>query len=594
MKTVVFVALLIFLSNCSFLKFSSLSTDAQSQLEKLSTLSVKIENIKNSTNLYAYVKDSQLVISTSSVGQPVASAEAIYSMNEKGWDQLRIKTNDVDNVFLEYYASGYLEGLLFAQQTVDFHHNLYYDWKDCPSCYDDANKIYRNIIDSFVSSLAISSIDKAKHPKKQILLIANKVRFDGLLKGIQHTYPKFSDTSLFMVNSSGNTDDFKNLTRIQKEPIRGDFSSRINLTNFYQSPNKRHVLEFIQRHGHCSALVKLIKEDGKVDLMIGHETWMGYNTMNRVSKLYQFSHSLALKLQPVTINFSSYPGVMFSADDFYINSYKIAVAQTTLNNFEKNKLLEMDLTKLVPPFFNLPSVMALASSTKEWIALYSDLTDHLYITEWIVVDYKEIDRMNKDSSYKPVNLIHILDESMGMFESANLTDRLLEKSFFGSFNVPFLNKTAGNLGYLRLFSSYSFENKLFNERYFLAEQLLKDVSDLQAFNNSLEYNSFKKKNNLEFDPSVESAKEGLASRYDLYENGGFFGGTDFKSVNLKLVDKMEVNYKAGPTTNNNENLQPFDFGKLKENEEILNYRKGLPDKFDFKVFTFGERCFDDK
>jgi len=38
-----------------------------------------------------------------------------------------------------------------------------------------------------------------------------------------------------------------------------------------------------------------------------------------------------------TINFSSYPGVLFSGDDFYLIDNKITILQTTLNVVNKFK-----------------------------------------------------------------------------------------------------------------------------------------------------------------------------------------------------------------------------------------------------------------
>lgn len=74
--------------------------------------------------------------------------------------------------------------------------------------------------------------------------------------------------------------------------------------------------------GSCSALVKLLR--GNEDLLIGHDTWTSYINMLRIYKLYDFkfqtSSSNTDMIPGHSQAFPSYPGRLYSGDDFYILS----------------------------------------------------------------------------------------------------------------------------------------------------------------------------------------------------------------------------------------------------------------------------------
>lgn len=103
--------------------------------------------------------------------------------------------------------------------------------------------------------------------------------------------------------------------------------------------------------GSCSALIKLLP--GNKELLVSHDTWNNYQSMLRIMKRYVFSFRTSLKGDSMSLTklniplltarlslntsfttvsadqtlipghtqaFSSYPGSIFSGDDFYILS----------------------------------------------------------------------------------------------------------------------------------------------------------------------------------------------------------------------------------------------------------------------------------
>ena len=69
-------------------------------------------------------------------------------------------------------------------------------------------------------------------------------------------------------------------------------------------------------------------------------TWSDFNSMLRAYKLYDFPFTLdgtsQDRVPAVRSSFSSYPGSIFSGDDFYVLSSGLVVQETTIgwNNYD--------------------------------------------------------------------------------------------------------------------------------------------------------------------------------------------------------------------------------------------------------------------
>jgi hypothetical protein len=91
----------------------------------------------------------------------------------------------------------------------------------------------------------------------------------------------------------------------------------------------------IASNGHCSALVKLTGNFS--ELFFAHSSWFTYQSMLRVAKFYNFAFS-----DPNTgsqeVQFSSYPGVLSSLDDFYMMpGSRMAMVQTTNSIYNESR-----------------------------------------------------------------------------------------------------------------------------------------------------------------------------------------------------------------------------------------------------------------
>lgn len=86
--------------------------------------------------------------------------------------------------------------------------------------------------------------------------------------------------------------------------------------------NSSSQLHHVTGSGSCSALIKLLP--GNADLLIGHNTWTSFINMIRIFKLYDLRFHTSSRDHTLIPGhaqaFSSYPGRLFSGDDFYLVS----------------------------------------------------------------------------------------------------------------------------------------------------------------------------------------------------------------------------------------------------------------------------------
>lgn len=103
------------------------------------------------------------------------------------------------------------------------------------------------------------------------------------------------------------------------------------------------------------------------DLWLGHSTWDSYTAMLRIWKHYDFQFR---DLNPVAqrLSFSSYPGEVFSDDDFFMMSSGLAVMQTT-NKIFNDGLFDSLTHKSVPSWLRVRSANFLADSGSDWVKI---------------------------------------------------------------------------------------------------------------------------------------------------------------------------------------------------------------------------------
>ncbi|RYG56041.1 hypothetical protein EON66_03860 [archaeon] len=127
--------------------------------------------------------------------------------------------------------------------------------------------------------------------------------------------------------------------------------------------------------GHCSAIVKVLP--GNQDVFIAHTSWSGLENMLRTYKKYNFAYSTTGLSGAPTVPgqvaaFSSYPGLLFSGDDFYqIQPTNLVVLETTIGNSNMSLYQQYIKPTTVLDWIRNPVANRLAVDGSTWSSVYS-------------------------------------------------------------------------------------------------------------------------------------------------------------------------------------------------------------------------------
>merc|ERR1719471_1512559 len=101
----------------------------------------------------------------------------------------------------------------------------------------------------------------------------------------------------------------------------------------------QELQSYVKRRGMCSAIIKVPGD--YEDLFMAHSSWFSYADTNRIFKHYHF----AFRMRAATsrMSFSSYPGYLYSLDDFYMMDSGLGMVQTS------NEVMNETLLELIKP-----------------------------------------------------------------------------------------------------------------------------------------------------------------------------------------------------------------------------------------------------
>ncbi|XP_012927207.1 putative phospholipase B-like 2 isoform X3 [Heterocephalus glaber] len=301
--------------------------------------------------------------------------------------------------------------------------------------------------------------------------------------------------------------------------------------------------------GSCSALIKLLP--GQRDLLVAHNTWNAYQYMLRVLKKYQLhfregpqeDHALAPGNKLV---FSSYPGTIFSADDFYIlgsglkttrpcsrcghlgveaaaagAAFRVcslcrrdAVMGVGLRHWRSlavssGRRLELHFTvtlettignrnpalwKYVEPqgcvleWVRNTVANRLAVDGASWADIFKRFNSGTYNNQWMIVDYKAFIPGRPSPGSR---VLTILEQIPGMVVAADKTSELYEKTYWASYNIPSFESVFNASGLQALVAQYGdwfSYSKSPRAQIFLRNQSL--VRDVDSMVRLMRYNDY--------------------------------------------------------------------------------------------------------
>lgn len=311
--------------------------------------------------------------------------------------------------------------------------------------------------------------------------------------------------------------------------------------------------------GSCSALIKLLP--GNKDLLVSHDTWNNYQSMLRIMKKYNFAFRTSPtdgeQLPGGVQAFSSYPGSIFSGDDFYILSSGLVTLETTIGNSNPA------LWKFVQPMGTvmewLRNIVAnrLAVTGKEWAEIFSLYNSGTYNNQWMIVDYKHFTPGKTDIKDQ---LFTVLEQIPGLVIHTDKTQELLEKGFWASFNIPYYEEVFNASGCPELVEKFGPWFSLDqNPRAQIFRRNQTAVKDLDSMVRLMRYNNFKEDplSRCEGCDPPANGENTISARSDLNPANGTYpfgalkqrphGGTDMKLTSYGMARDYELLAVSGPT-----------------------------------------------
>ncbi|XP_066905909.1 putative phospholipase B-like lamina ancestor [Halyomorpha halys] len=188
------------------------------------------------------------------------------------------------------------------------------------------------------------------------------------------------------------------------------------------------------------ALLKLLP-NSTVQFMLAHESGGPYTEMLRMQKKYTFGYhyTSSNKSQLVpgqTIIFTSYPGTIYSLDDFYQVSGEnaLTISGTAMKMSNYSVLEKMDFNKILIG----PRVMAacrLSRGGKDWTELINREESGTGSKQWLVVEAKE-----------PLSF-WVIEQGPGITVGSEETELLENQGYWLATGNPYFEKTRSVLGY---------------------------------------------------------------------------------------------------------------------------------------------------
>ena len=541
----------------------------------------KEENLDSNT-LYAYYDklNSKIIITKeeklNNENNLIAKGKYEKTRYKTGWDLFESKTYNNANPIIQLYSIGIIEGILSQEEIKDYMNNFRYALGgnekaiQLKQWFKDADENIKRKINN------INSEKDNKFDLKSLSYLAClHAQINGLYKGynLKSEEDDVDIYELYLLNSEGNYDNtlaYMGINQIEYND-NVNFENDENLMKYYNTTKFEEIWRKLTRKSHCSAIVKLINENNEKNILFGHNTWTGFYELLRTYKSIDYAFegdNQILGLKPIKMKYSSYPGILFSGDEYYTIENNLAITQTSLSTIFPERLVNgLNKKEYIPEFMRIMTINFLSRTGKEWVKNFEKLYNgnHIYFASWIIVDY------NKINSNK--NLIFIAEEVSENVMTIDYTKEFLKKGYYGSYNLPFFKEHTVQTGIS--YFNLNLDDKKYNPRGYLVKSLINEVNDIQSFQDLLTYNKYKMNDSkVEDDPSVDDPYNGIASRSEEY------GTIDFKIIDKNLINNGNIYAYSGPIYGDNPNFKPFNKNDIKS--DLKNYMEGIPEEFNFE------------
>jgi hypothetical protein len=483
-------------------------------------------------------------------------------VNQTGWGVLEVETFDPFDPELQAYAAGVVEGILTKLQ-------IYYHFRNtvegmCTNQTAYCERLYKYLTGNLDW---IRTTVRAK-PKDDIYWRQVNLTF-AQLTGMWHGYNNkrsykpeiaFAMTPLYMIQLSGELIDLS-------KALNRSFDAAVD----DPEPSK------------CSGFVKVT--EGNKDLMFSHVAMSGYNTMNRVLKLYKFGYDHE-NVPGFALAFSGYAGQMSSADDFVLSSAGLTSTETTFSIFHEELYSKVQAKDQLHCWIRSIISSQLSKTAHDWVKTFSRYNSGTYNNQWTVVDYK----MFKPGQELPnSDLVWVLEQVPGKTASRDMTWFVRKYKYWPSYNIPYLETISKLSGFDEKGEQNNWWKWGFSPRARIFHRDQNNVTDLESLRRLMRYNDYKHEpfSRCGCNPPY-TAEAGIAARGDLNPANGTYevpgmghrnhGSLDYKGTNYELMKQLRFVAQGGPTF---DPLPPFSW----KDTDIVAPHYGQPTVWKFKPLT---------
>ncbi|KAL4431400.1 hypothetical protein ABPG75_006656 [Micractinium tetrahymenae] len=523
--------------------------------------------------------------------------------------QLRVTTSGEHTDADQLYAAGFLEGYLTAQRIWDNWVNMFdyftkamgAEVEDPMRWIQEQDRWARGRCAAGAGQQQGGEVREARFWQSVCLLLH---QFDGLKAGYRAAAAAaddagaigdMSDWDFLFLESNGDLYDIIDAGQPDQRPSWIQSGAEPRIPTVHGKGGGRHwaALEAAAREdpekaaaklfskvalsGKCSALIKLAPDLS--DIYMGHSTWDTYTAQLRIYKHYSFDLH---QLQPAAsrLSFSSYPGELFSDDDFFIMDSGLVLLQTT-NKIFNDELFDALDTRSVLSWQRVRTANWLARDGQEWAALLDTHNSGTYNNQYMVLD---LNKFRPREALQP-GLLWVAEQIPGLVVAADMT-QTLGFGYWPSFNVPYFPEIYNRSGYPDFISRVEKHGQHFGRtthwlsyqnspraRIFRRDQA--SIRDLEGIKRVLRSNRWKT------DPLSEGHPiAAICGRGDLdQENPVARGCFDTKVTSWSLAKQMQAEAVNGPTTD----LWPWSVPPFRWSEAaVANLtHRGQPERFAF-------------
>ncbi|KAM4858052.1 putative phospholipase B-like 2 [Urocitellus parryii] len=340
--------------------------------------------------------------------------------------------------------------------------------------------------------------------------------------------------------------------------------------------------------GSCSALIKLLP--GQRDLLVAHNTWNSYQHMLRIIKKYTFQfregpQEDALLVPGNQMVFSSYPGTIFSCDDFYILGSQLVALETTIGNRNAALWKYVQPEGCVLEWIRNLVANRLALDGAIWTDVFKKFNSGTYNNQWMIVDYKAFVPGQTSPGGR---VLTVLEQLPGLVVVADKTSDLYDMTYWASYNIPAFETVFNASGLQALVAQYgnwfSYDK---NPRAQIFQRNQSLVRDMDSMIRLMRYNNFLHDplSLCEACSPQPNGENAISARSDLNPANGSYpfqalhqrlhGGIDVKVTNMSLVKVLGLLAASGPTW---DQVPPFQWSTSPFSDKL---HMGHPDLWKF-------------